>query len=122
MTRQIRILIRHCPRQPKVLGLLMNSLACTIYSTTTRKLSQPSGNINIYKYIDKRPLAYQQFRIRFAHEDKDLLAISSMDGTISICSTFDNPSVLGILKGHTKGVTGNNILHVDRCSGSKYLA
>jgi hypothetical protein len=46
--------------------------------------------------------------VRFAHEDKDLIAVASMDGTISICSTFDNPSVLAVLKGHTRGVTGNN--------------
>jgi len=43
--------------------------------------------------------------IRFAHENRDLLAVASMDGTISICSTFEHPTVQTMLIGHQGGVT-----------------
>eukprot|EP01102_Stenamoeba_stenopodia_P003287 TRINITY_DN13224_c0_g1_i2.p1 TRINITY_DN13224_c0_g1~~TRINITY_DN13224_c0_g1_i2.p1 ORF type:complete len:451 (-),score=74.04 TRINITY_DN13224_c0_g1_i2:33-1385(-) len=44
-------------------------------------------------------------RIKFANEDKDLLAFSCRDGTITVCEAFFNPSIKLILKGHTKPVT-----------------
>ncbi|KAL6046075.1 WD repeat-containing protein 13 [Balamuthia mandrillaris] len=42
--------------------------------------------------------------IRFAHEDKDLLALASMDGDVSLCSAFESPCVLATFRGHTNGV------------------
>lgn len=43
--------------------------------------------------------------VRFAHNDKSLLACSSLDGTLSICQITPPPAtVLYILRGHTAGV------------------
>nr|XP_018669266.1 WD repeat-containing protein 13-like [Ciona intestinalis] len=43
--------------------------------------------------------------IKFANDEKNLLAYSSMDGTISICQLVPKPTVLVTLKGHNDGVT-----------------
>lgn len=45
--------------------------------------------------------------IKFAHDDKYLLACSSTDGTLSVCALVPSPpSVSCTLRGHTAAVTG----------------
>eukprot|EP01103_Thecamoeba_quadrilineata_P011198 TRINITY_DN2623_c0_g1_i3.p1 TRINITY_DN2623_c0_g1~~TRINITY_DN2623_c0_g1_i3.p1 ORF type:complete len:321 (-),score=31.00 TRINITY_DN2623_c0_g1_i3:82-1044(-) len=43
-------------------------------------------------------------RIKFAHEDKDLLGVASLDGIISICHAFYQPQRIRTLQGHEAGV------------------
>ncbi|KAH3758970.1 calcium calmodulin-dependent 3 -cyclic nucleotide phosphodiesterase 1b [Pelomyxa schiedti] len=43
--------------------------------------------------------------IKFANDDRDLLAFASDDGTISVCSVLTNPTCLKTLSGHTQSVT-----------------
>lgn len=51
----------------------------------------------------------QVTRIKFAHDDRDLIAFSSLDGKISICSALNPPRLLRSLEGHTGAVTGTLI-------------
>lgn len=63
--------------------------------------------------------------IKFANDERHLLAYSSMAGVIAICKTRPTPGVIRLLEGHTGGVTGNliclilidlsayNVLHLD---------
>ncbi|XP_019874845.2 WD repeat-containing protein 13 [Aethina tumida] len=45
--------------------------------------------------------------VKFANNDKSRLCCCSIDGNLSICNLMDNPpSVLTILKGHTKPISG----------------
>ncbi|XP_023019104.2 WD repeat-containing protein 13 isoform X1 [Leptinotarsa decemlineata] len=45
--------------------------------------------------------------IKFANNDKTRLCCSSLDKTLSVCDSLGTPpTVLAILKGHSKGVTG----------------
>ncbi|KAJ5068394.1 wd repeat-containing protein [Anaeramoeba ignava] len=43
--------------------------------------------------------------LKFAHQNSDLLAFASLDGTLSIVASYLNPRVLGVLKGHTSGIS-----------------
>ena len=46
--------------------------------------------------------------IKFAHDDKYLLACSSTDGTLSVCALVPSPpSVSCTLRGHTAAIMGN---------------
>lgn len=46
--------------------------------------------------------------VRFANNDKSLIACSSLDGKLSICQLTPSPaSVLYLLNGHKAGITGN---------------
>jgi WD40 repeat protein len=45
-------------------------------------------------------------RIKFANDNKDLIAFASNDGTISICDAFFKPDLKRSLKGHIGPVTG----------------
>lgn len=47
--------------------------------------------------------------VKFANNEKYLLACCSMDGNLSLCR-LDPPCVLFLLKGHRGGVTGRCIL------------
>lgn len=48
--------------------------------------------------------------VKFANNDKSRLCCCSIDGNLSICNLMDNPpSVLTILKGHTKPISGKII-------------
>ncbi|NXG06575.1 WDR13 protein, partial [Sakesphorus luctuosus] len=45
-------------------------------------------------------------RVQFAHDERHLLAICSLDGTLSVCRLAPGPpSVLRRLRGHTGGVS-----------------
>jgi WD repeat-containing protein 13 len=45
--------------------------------------------------------------VKFANNDRNLLCCCSEDGTLSICNvTASPPSVVAILQGHSKAVTG----------------
>jgi hypothetical protein len=47
--------------------------------------------------------------LKFANNDRSRLCCASLDGTVSICNvTADPPYVEAVLKGHKKGVTGDN--------------
>lgn len=46
--------------------------------------------------------------VRFANNDKSLVACCSLDGKLSICQLTPSPaSVLYLLSGHKAGITGN---------------
>lgn len=48
--------------------------------------------------------------IKFAHDDKYLLACSSTDGTLSVCALVPSPpSVSCTLRGHTAAIMGNTV-------------
>lgn len=48
------------------------------------------------------------FMVKFANNDRSLLCSCSEDSTLSICNVTTNPpTVIAILKGHSKAVTGN---------------
>lgn len=46
--------------------------------------------------------------LKFGHMHSDLLAYGASDGTLTVCTVSDPPSVLKQLKGHSKDVTGWN--------------
>lgn len=45
-------------------------------------------------------------QIKFANEDKNLIAFSSLDGKISICNALYSPRLIRNLDGHTAAITG----------------
>lgn len=50
--------------------------------------------------------------VRFANNDKSLIACSSLDGKLSICQLTPSPaSVLYLLNGHKAGITGNGVFY-----------
>ncbi|XP_047328631.1 WD repeat-containing protein 13 [Impatiens glandulifera] len=55
--------------------------------------------------------------IKFGHMSSDLLAYGAADGTLTVCSVSDPPSVIGKLIGHSKDVTD-----FDFTSNNQYLA
>ena len=58
--------------------------------------------------------------IKFAHDDKYLLACSSTDGTLSVCALVPSPpSVSCTLRGHTAAVTGRYKQFLDVNSNSQ---
>ena len=51
--------------------------------------------------------------IKFAHDDKYLLACSSTDGTLSVCALVPSPpSVSCTLRGHTAAIMGNTVPYI----------
>lgn len=44
--------------------------------------------------------------LKFGHMSSDLLAYGASDGTLTVCSVSENPSVIKQLNGHSKDVTG----------------
>lgn len=44
--------------------------------------------------------------LKFGHMNSDLLAYGASDGTLTVCTVADPPSVIKHLKGHSKDVTG----------------
>ena len=44
-------------------------------------------------------------KVLFANNDRNLLACSSTDGTISICSSLQSPRLLRKLEGHSEAIT-----------------
>lgn len=44
--------------------------------------------------------------IKFGHMSSDLLAYGASDGSLTVCTVSQPPSVLKQLKGHSKDVTG----------------
>lgn len=48
--------------------------------------------------------------LKFANNDRTHFCCSSLDGTLSICDLdTEVPSIVCVLRGHTKAVTGNVI-------------
>jgi WD40 repeat protein len=47
--------------------------------------------------------------VRFANQNRDLLAFASLDGSITISSAASHPTVLRRLQEHTRGVTGTRL-------------
>lgn len=45
--------------------------------------------------------------LKFGHMSSDLLAYGASDGTLTVCSLSEEPSVLKQLTGHSKDVTGS---------------
>ena len=51
--------------------------------------------------------------IKFAHDDKYLLACSSTDATLSVCALVPSPpSVSCTLRGHTAAIMGNTVPYI----------
>ena len=46
--------------------------------------------------------------IKFGHMSSDILAFGANDGTLTVCSVSEPPSVMKKLSGHSKDVTGRN--------------
>jgi WD40 repeat protein len=44
--------------------------------------------------------------VKFATSEKNLLAFSSLDGTVSVCSGLVQPRLLRKLEGHAAAITG----------------
>lgn len=44
--------------------------------------------------------------LKFGHMSSDLLAYGASDGTLTVCTVSDPPSILKHLNGHSKDVTG----------------
>ena len=44
--------------------------------------------------------------LKFGHMSSDLLAYGASDGTLTVCTVSEQPSVIKQLKGHSKDVTG----------------
>ncbi|XP_065866874.1 uncharacterized protein [Euphorbia lathyris] len=55
--------------------------------------------------------------LKFGHTSSDLLAYGASDGTLTVCTVSDPPSVLKHLKGHSKDVTD-----FDFSSNNQYIA
>ncbi|XP_030510410.2 uncharacterized protein LOC115725120 [Cannabis sativa] len=55
--------------------------------------------------------------LKFGHMNSDLLAYGSSDGTLTVCTISDPPSVMKQLKGHSKDVTD-----FDFSSNNQYIA
>ncbi|XP_050234225.1 uncharacterized protein LOC126682551 [Mercurialis annua] len=55
--------------------------------------------------------------LKFGHTSSDLLAYGAADGTLTVCTVSDPPSVLKQLKGHSKDVTD-----FDFSSNNQYIA
>lgn len=55
--------------------------------------------------------------LKFGHMSSDLLAYGASDGTLTVCSVSEPPSVLKELKGHSKDVTD-----FDFSSNNQYIA
>ncbi|XP_010530815.1 PREDICTED: WD repeat-containing protein 13 [Tarenaya hassleriana] len=55
--------------------------------------------------------------LKFGHMSSDLLAYGASDGTLTVCSVSEQPSVLKQLTGHTKDVTD-----FDFSSNNQYIA
>lgn len=45
--------------------------------------------------------------LKFGHKSSDLLAYGASDGTLTVCTVYEPPSVTKILEGHSKDVTGS---------------
>lgn len=45
--------------------------------------------------------------LKFGHMSSDLLAYGASDGTLTVCTLSEEPSVLKQLTGHSKDVTGS---------------
>uniref|UniRef100_A0A2N9IZE4 Anaphase-promoting complex subunit 4 WD40 domain-containing protein n=1 Tax=Fagus sylvatica TaxID=28930 RepID=A0A2N9IZE4_FAGSY len=48
--------------------------------------------------------------LKFGHMSSDLLAYGASDGTLTVCTVSDPPSIIKELKGHSKDVTGTSPL------------
>ncbi|KAK8531945.1 hypothetical protein V6N12_053402 [Hibiscus sabdariffa] len=55
--------------------------------------------------------------LKFGHTSSDLLAYGAADGTLTVCTVSDPPSVIHQLKGHSKDVTD-----FDFSSNNQYIA
>ncbi|XP_065616279.1 uncharacterized protein LOC136061846 [Quercus suber] len=55
--------------------------------------------------------------LKFGHMSSDLLAYGASDGTLTVCTVSEPPSVLKELKGHSKDVTD-----FDFSSNNQYIA
>ncbi|KAK7343160.1 hypothetical protein VNO80_26123 [Phaseolus coccineus] len=55
--------------------------------------------------------------LKFGHMSSDLLAYGASDGTLTVCSVSENPSVIKQLEGHSKDVTD-----FDFTSNNQYIA
>ncbi|KAH1217547.1 hypothetical protein AAZX31_13G183900 [Glycine max] len=55
--------------------------------------------------------------LKFGHMSSDLLAYGASDGTLTVCSVSENPSVIKQLNGHSKDVTD-----FDFTSNNQYIA
>lgn len=44
--------------------------------------------------------------VKFANDDKNRLAFSSLDGSVSVCQLYPSAEVKVTLRGHSAGVTG----------------
>ncbi|KAF7841008.1 WD repeat-containing protein 13 [Senna tora] len=55
--------------------------------------------------------------LKFGHMSSDLLAYGASDGTLTVCTVSDNPSVIKQLTGHSKDVTD-----FDFSSNNQYIA
>ncbi|PON77408.1 Guanine nucleotide-binding protein, beta subunit [Trema orientale] len=55
--------------------------------------------------------------LKFGHMNSDLLAYGASDGTLTVCTVSDPPSVIKHLKGHSKDVTD-----FDFSSNNQYIA
>lgn len=55
--------------------------------------------------------------LKFGHMSSDLLAYGASDGTLTVCSLSDPPSIIQHMKGHTKDVTD-----FDFSSNNQYIA
>ena len=44
--------------------------------------------------------------LKFGHMSSDLLAYGASDGTLTVCTVSDPPSLIQHMQGHTKDVTG----------------
>ncbi len=49
--------------------------------------------------------------IKFGHMSSDLLAYGASDGTLTVCSVSEKPSVIKQLNGHSKDITGRIYQH-----------
>lgn len=52
-------------------------------------------------------ISYAVTVLKFGHMSSDLLAYGASDGTLTVCSLSEEPSVLKQLTGHSKDVTGS---------------
>lgn len=73
-------------------------------------ITEDKGSTEIYAFTGMHHIFVEHKKavtnIRFANGDNDILAFSSMDGTLTIVHALLNPSVIRVLKGHTDAITG----------------
>ncbi|KAL5788625.1 hypothetical protein ACOSP7_005574 [Xanthoceras sorbifolium] len=94
----------------------------TSFSSSISDSDQPRGRVEpVYSFVGMHCI-FDQCKaavtvLKFGHMSSDLLAYGASDGTLTVCTVSEPPSVLKQLSGHSKDVTD-----FDFSSNNQYIA